>query len=106
MALSTVGTVYAVSCDTGSGLWEVKGEVAGKEICPFSLLFSQQHHVLLVADRYSYRILVLNPGDGSLLQSIQLPPEVGEPFNMWWYRDQLVLRSYKDGYHFSFFSVQ
>ncbi len=88
----------AVSCDTGSELWEVRNKVEGKAIHP---------HGLLVGDNYNSRILVLNPINGSFLQSIRLPPQVGRPELMWFNRDQMVLLSMiGTDYQISFFSVQ
>ena len=65
-------TIQAVSAERGEKVWEVKGQVDGVECNPHGLLFSPQHQVLLVADGTNKRLLVLNPGNGSHLQTIQL----------------------------------
>ena len=52
-------------------IWEVKGEVAGREWEPHGLFSSQEHQSLLVCDYC--RLVVLNPTDGSVLQVIPLP---------------------------------
>ena len=70
------GTIRAVSAETGEKVWEVKGEVDGVECEPNDMLFSSQHQVLLVADGGNCRLLVLHPGDGSHLQTIQLDQEM------------------------------
>ena len=69
-------TIRAVSAETGEKVWEVKGEVDGVQCQPCGMLFSPQHQVLLVADGRNCRLLVLHPGDGSHLQTLQLDREM------------------------------
>ena len=66
------GLIRAVSAETGEKVWQVKGEVDGVECEPNDMQFSPQYQVLLVADGNNSRLLVLHPGDGSHLQTIQL----------------------------------
>ena len=68
---TSLGLIRAVSMD-GEKMWEVKGEIEGKKCDPHGLLFSPDHQVLLVADGTKSRVIVLNPQDGSVLQTIQL----------------------------------
>ena len=63
--------VKAIHCETGEQLWEVKGEVAAVTWKPHGLCYSPKHQSLLVCDKG--RLAVLNPRDGSLLQTIPLP---------------------------------
>ncbi len=68
--------LLSVDCESGERLWELKGEVDGAEINPAGVTFSPQHQLLLVADLKNKRILVVDPGSGSHLQSLPLPGEM------------------------------
>ena len=67
--------VRAVSVETGEKVWEVKGEVDSKICCPHGMLFSQQYQVLLVADGWNCRVLVLDPRNGSHQRTLYLHRE-------------------------------
>ncbi len=99
--------VYAQSTQDGSMLWRLEGQVDGRKIDPYRLLLTPDHQAVLCADPSNNRILVLNPADGSVLQIIQLPDEVGYPYDLNWCRDQLVLSSLEciDQYGLSFFAA-
>ena len=84
--------IRAVSAETGEKVWEVKGEVDGVQCDPHGMLFSPQHQVLLVADGRNKRVMVLHPGDGSHLQTIQLDREVGVIIEMCLHQNKLVVR--------------
>ena len=64
-------TIRAMSAETGEKVWEVKLEVDGEMYEPHSFLVSPLHQVLLVADGWNSRVLVLHAGNGSHLQTIQ-----------------------------------
>ena len=85
------GIIRAVSMD-GEKMWEVKGEIEGKKCCPHGLLFSPDHQVLLVADGRNSRLIVLNPHDGSVLQTIQLDYQLGVIANLHIHQQQLIIR--------------
>ena len=63
--------VKAIHCETGEETWEVKGEVAGVKWEPHGFFYSQEYQSLLVCDRY--RLVILDPKNGSVLQVIPLP---------------------------------
>ena len=99
-------TIRAVSAETGEKVWEVKGEVDGVECKPHGMLFSPQHQVLLVADGRNCRLLVLHPGDGSHLQTIQLDREMRIIVELCLHQNKLVVHHYTDGKEkVSYFSV-
>ena len=83
--------IRAVSLETEQKAWEVKGEVDGKMFFPHGLLFSVQHRVLLVADGRNSRVLVLHPGDGSHLQTIQLDKAVDTVYELGIHSNKLVI---------------
>ena len=83
-------TIRDVSAETGEKVWEVKGEVDGVECYPHGMLFSPQHQVLLVADGRNCRVLVLHPGDGSHLQTIQLDREMNVIAELCLHQNKLV----------------
>ena len=98
--------IRAVGAETGEIVWEVKGEVDGVECEPHGMLFSPQHQVLLVADGGNCRVLVLHPGDGSHLQTIQLDQAVDVFCELCLHQNKLVVR-HNDGRKekVSYFSV-
>ena len=53
-------------------MWEVKGKIEGNKCKPHGSLFSPDDQVLLVAGGPNRRVIVLNPQDSSVLQTIQL----------------------------------
>ena len=90
-SLNTESLIRAVSVVNGEVAWEVKGEIEG-EICrPHGLLFSPDHQVLLVADGWNSRLIVLNPEDGSVLQTIQLDYQLGAIFNLCIHQQHLIV---------------
>ena len=89
-------SIRAVSAETGEKVWEVKGEVDGVKCCPQGMLFSPQHQVLLVADGWNCRVLVLHPGDGSHLQTIQLDREMDVIAELCLHQNKLVVQ-HNDG---------
>ena len=106
LSLHPESLIRAVSAETGEKVWEVKGEVDGVECRPNGLLFSPQHQVLLVADGWNYRLLVLHPGDGSHLQTIQLDREMGGIVELCLHQNKLVVHHYDDHKHkVSYFSI-
>ena len=89
--------ILSVSAETGEKVWEVKGEVNGVECNPHSMLFSPQHQVLLVADGENSRVLVLHPGDGSHLQTIQLDGEMAIIWELCLHQNKLVVHHHAGG---------
>ena len=88
-SLNTESLIRAVSMD-GEKMWEVKGEIEGKKCNPLGLLFSPDHQVLLVADGGYSRLIVLNPQDGSVLQTIQLD-QLGFIYQLHIHQQQLIV---------------
>ena len=98
--------ILAVSAETEEKVWEVKGEVDGVECEPHGMLFSPQHQVLLVADGVNNRVLVLHPGDGSHLQTIQLDREMDVIWELCLHQNKLVVHHHDGRKHkVSYFSI-
>ena len=98
--------IRAVSAETGQKVWEVTGEVNGGMINPHGLLFSPRHQVLLVADGWSRRVLVLHPRDGSHLQTLQLNQDIGAVIELCLHQNKLVMHHVAGGKEkVSYFSV-
>ncbi len=93
--------LQAFSCDTGAKVWEVDplADISGDAFDPSGFLFSPQYQLLLVADRNNPRFLALNPWDGSHMRVFRLPTEVGNPQELGWFNNKIVLVSY-DGEFF------
>ncbi len=87
LVLSCHYKLEAVSCETGQQLWTLEGEVNGKKLYPYGVSFHPEHQVLLVAEEYNNRILVLDPGTGCLLLSFP----VYRPHAFAWARNELLL---------------
>ena len=99
-------TIRAVSSETGEKVWEVKGEVNGTRCDPHGLLFSPQHQTLLVADGNNCRVLVIHPRDGSVLQTIQLEPQMGSIWELCLHQNKLAVHHNAVGKEkVSYFSV-
>ena len=60
------------------------------------LLFHPNHNVLIVADGDNERVLIINPGDGSLIQTPDLP-DMGAVFALELYKDEIVMLHF-DGF--------
>ena len=84
-------TIQAVSAETGETVWEVKGEVDGKMCEPHGTLYSSRHQALLIADGRNRRVLVLEPQDGSHLQTIQLDQETGVIIELCLHQNKVVM---------------
>lgn len=65
-----------MSCKTGEKLWEVKTVVDREEIQPWGVVYFADPDVLLVADRFKSRILVLDPSNGALMHRFSIPPDL------------------------------
>ena len=84
--------IRALSCKTGGLVWEVKEPLSS----PHAMLYIPQYDVILVPDGGT-RVLVLHPGDGSLLHTVDaaLPDRVpGRVINTCLYKDRLVVHHY------------
>ncbi len=83
--------VIAVSCDTEKKLWELQGEVQGVQCNPHGMVYSPDHQALLVADGWNSRVLVVNPGDGSVRQVLPLCADMGVVWELCLHNQQLVM---------------
>ena len=84
--------IRALECNTGALVWEVKEPMSS----PHAMLYIPQFDVILVPDGGT-RVLVLHPGDGSLLHTVDaaLPDRVpGRVINTCLYQDRLVVHHY------------
>ncbi len=83
-----------VSCKTGEKNWELEGVVDGEKIGVYGMAFCPKLQILLLADRDSSRILVLDPCCGSHLQTCHVPVELGVLCELSLHNDQLFMRTY------------
>ena len=58
------------------------------------ILFRPEHNVLLVTDRSRKRILIVDPGTGSLIQTID--PDMGDTAALSQYSDLIVMLQVDD----------
>ena len=82
LVLSHAPAVRAVSTKNGSLLWSIKTNI-------HQLLFCQKYDILITTDTRC-TIRVLNPSDGSVLQTI-LEPTIYMVTALCWYNDQLLV---------------
>ncbi len=91
------GIIRAMSCESEEVVWEVKGQVEGVECHPHGMVHSPALDALFVADGNNTRILVLNPGDGSLRQELPLDQKMGGIGNLYLSYDQLIVHHHAEG---------
>ncbi len=65
--------IKVFSLKTANRMWEVKGQVDGKDFNPHGMAFYTNHNLLLVADGENSRILVFLIETGEHVQTISLP---------------------------------
>ena len=100
------GEIYAFSVEENVALWNITGEIENIEIDPRGVLFCPQSNSILVCDGENSRVLVLNPRDGSHLQTISLS-DMGEICEMGLYGDQIILLHRRNHqYKISYFSLK
>ena len=100
------GIIQAVSVETGKKVWEMIGHVDGKLFNPHGMFFSRQSKILFVADGVNSRVLVLHPGDGSHLQTLQLDWKIGSIWSVRLHQDKLVVHHHDNNKHKeSYFSI-
>ncbi len=91
IVMSDAEMLRAVSCDTEKKVWELEGDVQGEQCCPGGMVYSPAHQALLVADGVNHRVLVVNPGDGSVRQVVQLGADMGYVWDLCLHNQQLVV---------------
>ena len=71
---SDVGAIHVSSLDEpNKTMWHLSDkEVDGKMLAPKCVLYSSRHDALIVLDRESRTVWVLNPGTGDVLQDIEI----------------------------------
>ena len=72
LAMTGRDMIRAVSVETGRKVWQVNEKVDGRICVTRGMIFSSENQVLLVADCYSRRVLILHPRDGAHLQTISV----------------------------------
>ena len=83
--------VKAFHCGTGEQVWEVRlMSVEYVDWEPYGLLYLPEHKSLLVCDKSDDGLLVVNPSDGSILQTISLP-DVPMPTSLSMHEGNIVL---------------
>ena len=68
--------VRVFSTDTKEKIWETKGEVDGDIWRPSCMTHAQKLQRLIITDLKERRLIVLDPRDGSYLQTLPLPETV------------------------------
>ena len=84
--------VQVISVDTNAEQWARLDELRTTDSDPYGLFYSSEHRILLLADGKFSGILVLNPGTGDTLQTINLPGK-GDIRALGFSDDHLVLRN-------------
>ncbi len=83
--------IRAVSMAAGERVWEEKGWVDGEDLNPHDVLYNALYDALFVADGRNKRLLVLNPGDGTLRLSVPLVEHVGVMWGLCIHGNQLLV---------------
>ena len=98
--------IRAISVDRNEIMWEVKGEVDGAVCLPRGMLFYASRRVILVCDGSAERVIVLDPINGSHLQTIPLP-KMGTILDMGMFEDHLIVlhQGYDGKYKISDFKM-
>ena len=104
--------MFALSVERDALLWKFQREEGGvyhhkKEGVGdrLGLLFHPEYKVLLVADGFRRRILIVDPGTGGLIQTIDLP-NMGHIAALSLYKDQIVMLHKDDsGWKISYFNL-
>ena len=91
LVVNKVSELRAVSLQDGRQVWSQKCE-GFKAYC---LLFCPQQDVLLVSVLVKPEVRVLNPSDGSILQTIEIP-DIYYIRAMCWYNDQIVMTQWAE----------
>ena len=89
--------MFALSVERDMVIWEFQHQKGGiydhqkeRVYDRMGLLFHPEHNVLLVADGIRERVLMVDPGTGRLIQTIDLP-DMGYILALGLYNDQLVM---------------
>ncbi len=84
--------IKAISCDSGATQWKIS-EADGKEFISGHILLTSQQRILLVADVDNRRLLLLKSNNGAFVQSTRFPDTMGNPTDICWHNDQLVVKA-------------
>ena len=87
--------VRAISLNDGSTLWEVSGEVAGKDIDPWGVCCDSTGHIY-VGDTANSRVLLLDSQSGEVLQVVLNEKNVHKVHNISWVSSQPCLTVFHD----------
>ena len=94
--------MVALSVERYALLWELQREKGGVYhateegvLDRTGLLFHPEYNVLFVADGIRRRVLIVDPGTGGLIQTIDLP-DMGNINALGLYKDQIVMLHYDD----------
>ena len=81
------GCIQAVRLSYGTVVWDIAGEVAGKEIKPYGVCNDSDGNIY-VADSNNERILMLDSKTGELLQVLMQEEKTGDIFDVCWTESQ------------------
>ena len=96
--------IRVVSVHRDKIMWDLTGVVDGLKMNPAGLLFSPCYG-LLVSDMNNSRVLVINPIDGSHLQTINLP-SMGEIYGIFLHHDEVIMRHDTNAFKISLFALR
>ena len=106
-----VSLVRAFSTETKEKIWELKGQVDGNTWRPSWVVHTQKLHRLIINDIWDRRLIVLDPRDGSHLQTVLLPETVYKVRDMCLQGEDLLVllhteeESNNKKLHVSYFSI-
>ena len=91
LSMASDSVIRAVSVDHDEFVWKINGEIDGAMCNPWGMVYSNKHDALLICDGDNERVLVLDPRDGSHLQTVPLPHRTGPVYDVNLHDDQVVL---------------
>ena len=106
-----ISTLRAISTETKKILWETEGEIDGATWQPSEIAHAQKLQRLIINDANEHRLIVLDPRDGSHLQTLQLPENVYSVQDMCLQGDDEIVLLHADKtsnnkkLHVSYFSI-
>ena len=78
-------------------IWDISGKCN-------DIMFDPEHNVLLAADEIEETVLIVNPENGSLMQTIKLP-DMGNIRALGLHKDQIIMLHSKDEWKISYFNL-
>ena len=85
------GVVNGISPTSGDIVWEAKAQAGEAQCQVVSIVFCEKYNVVLACDVGNKRVLILDPKNGSLIQPVSLPEEIGVVYDMCLIDNQVII---------------